>query len=162
MSTYLYLRCDSHQPPIDSEHEAGQHLRDLEHIRQDVANRHAIADAIGRGMAPGGDTDLYFQESNRRFIIQHVNCDLKILDEYGRFYELVSASEDSKIVEQVAPHLPPHVVSELENSFSTAFLMFEELLKISRLDNIDDARELPDDATILTASGTTITAAVSV
>ena len=32
MSTWLYLRCESHDPPLKNDVESGQHLYDLEQI----------------------------------------------------------------------------------------------------------------------------------
>ena len=86
MSTYLYLQCDSHEPPIGANQEAGQHLYDLEHIRKDWANRHAIKTGLEAGLSPEGDS--YFQSSNRIFMMQHINCEVSIHDEYDRQHSL--------------------------------------------------------------------------
>ena len=45
MSTELYLRCESHNPPLENEDESGQHLRDLDQIWADISNRDRIAAA---------------------------------------------------------------------------------------------------------------------
>lgn len=86
MSTYLYLQCDSHEPPIGADQEAGQHLYDLEHIRKDWANRHAIKTGWEAGLSLEGDS--YFQTSNRFFMMQHINCKVSIHDEYDRQHSL--------------------------------------------------------------------------
>ena len=36
MSTWLYLRCESHDPPLENDGESGQHLYDLEQIWADI------------------------------------------------------------------------------------------------------------------------------
>ena len=46
MSTYLYLRCESHNPPIENDDESGQHLYDLEQIWADLDNRDRILSLI--------------------------------------------------------------------------------------------------------------------
>lgn len=45
MSTWLYLRCESHNPPLESDGESGQHLYDLPQIWADLDNRDQIAAA---------------------------------------------------------------------------------------------------------------------
>ena len=45
MSTWLYLQCESHDPPLENEGESGQHLYDLEQIWADLENRDRIAAA---------------------------------------------------------------------------------------------------------------------
>lgn len=39
MSTYLYLACLDHDPPLFADDESGQHLYDLPQIRADIARR---------------------------------------------------------------------------------------------------------------------------
>ena len=43
MSTYLYLRCEDHDPPLVAREESGQHLYDLPTIRADIADEVEVA-----------------------------------------------------------------------------------------------------------------------
>ena len=67
MSTYLYLRCESHKPPLENDGESGQHLRDLEQIWSDLDNRDRIAAAWNDDMIP----DDYFRRHTARFLAAH-------------------------------------------------------------------------------------------
>lgn len=80
MSTYLYLRCQDHTPPIEAADESGQHLYDLPQIRTDIANREALVAAWRDDVQP----DDYFRRHTVRFLAQHPACRLAIWDEYGR------------------------------------------------------------------------------
>ena len=78
MSTYLYLKCLDHDPPLISEGESGQHLYDLPQIRADIANRGQLVDA---------DLPDYYRDNFRHntvwFLTQHPRCRIGIVDEYG-------------------------------------------------------------------------------
>ena len=39
MSTWIYLECADHDPPISADGESGQHLYDLPDIREDIRRR---------------------------------------------------------------------------------------------------------------------------
>lgn len=75
MSTYLYLVCADHDPPLESEEEVGQHLADLAIVRAVLAARHS--DAMQIGFA-----DRY-ADTARRFLNAHPKCRIRIRDEYG-------------------------------------------------------------------------------
>ena len=81
MSTYIYLLCRDHSPVIQADGESGQHLSDLPQLRQDIANRDVIVQALQV-------LDLYYDGSYRgntaRFLAAHPRCHLGIVDEYGR------------------------------------------------------------------------------
>lgn len=89
MSTYLYLQCDSHTPPLQSAHEVGQHLRDLPRIHDEINRRADLYRAHQNGYL-GYETDYGSQFANtlRTFLIQHPHCDLRIVDEYGDTHPL--------------------------------------------------------------------------
>ena len=82
MSTYLYLRCDAHDPPLLSEDEVGQHLYDLPTIRGWIKHRQCAW--IKDGVIPEG----YFAKYAWRFLQQHADCPISIEDEYGREHPL--------------------------------------------------------------------------
>lgn len=84
MSTYIYLVCTDHDPPIVAEDESGQHLYDLPQIRQDVADREHIVQATRGGFT----ADDYYRRNTARFLRQHPKCNLEIRDEYDRPHPL--------------------------------------------------------------------------
>lgn len=81
MSTYLYLQCEDHDPPIMADDESGQHLSDLPQIQQDLARRDLLL-----AMWDESETlDLgYFRNATVKFLATHRKCHLTIQDEYGR------------------------------------------------------------------------------
>lgn len=81
MSTYVYLECQNHEPPLRASEESGQHLHDLPQIRRDIADR----DVLVRLYAESDWLDLgdYFRNNTIRFLAEHPRCDLGIRDEYG-------------------------------------------------------------------------------
>ena len=85
MSTWLYLECLDHDPPLLAEDESGQHLYDLPQIRADLADREALV-RIWSGSA----VDLgYFRNRTCRFLVAHQKCRIGIRDEYGREHPVV-------------------------------------------------------------------------
>lgn len=80
MSTWLYLRCESHDPPLENDGESGQHLYDLEQIWADIKHRDRIAAAYHDGMIP----DDHFRCNTAWFLAAHPNCQITVVDEYGR------------------------------------------------------------------------------
>lgn len=90
MSTYVYLRCEDHDPPLKADEESGQHLYDLPQIRADIANRDALAAAHDDGM----EIDDYFRRHTLRFLTAHRKCRLGIVDEYGREHPTIPSMED--------------------------------------------------------------------
>ena len=86
MSTYLYLECLNHNPPLSSDGEVGQHLYDLAQIRKDVANRSLfLANACADMDADYGH---HFRNNTARVLCAHPNCWIGIRDEYGREHPL--------------------------------------------------------------------------
>ena len=84
MSTYVYLECLDHDPPLTADDESGQHLYDLPQIRADLADRdRIIADLIADADWLHED-DAYFRRHTARFLSVHPHCSIGIRDEYGR------------------------------------------------------------------------------
>ena len=79
MSTYLYLECHAHQPPITSDGEVGQHLYDLPAIREYIKHRAALAEVLYLD----GVNMTSYASAAASFLKQHPNCPLRIGDEYG-------------------------------------------------------------------------------
>lgn len=92
MSTHLYLQCESHIPPITSWDESGQHLSDLEQIREDLANRYLIAQAMQIDFVPDNIFGHY-RSNTARFISQHPHCEISIIDEHTRRHPLTDEEE---------------------------------------------------------------------
>jgi hypothetical protein len=82
MSTYVYLVCRDHKPPLVADDESGQHLYDLPQIRADLANR----DALVAAWKDDVQTDLRFRCNTVRFLTAHPRCDIGIRDEYGAWH----------------------------------------------------------------------------
>ena len=86
MSTYLYLECLDHDPPLRAEDESGQHLKDLPRIRLEIAERVALADEWAEArheFSPYGPFDQYFRAHSGAFLSHHRKCRIGIRDEYG-------------------------------------------------------------------------------
>ena len=90
VSTYVYLRCEDHDPPLTSDGESGQHLYDLDQIRADIANRDAVA-AAWRDDLTSQDS---FRRSTARFLAEHPKCQIGIIDEYRRVHPLTEKPEE--------------------------------------------------------------------
>lgn len=85
MSTWLYLECRSHTPPICSEDEVGQHLYDLPRIRREIKNRHDI-EVFDRWEVSGYES--FFTAHAVHFLRSHLECQVHIVDEYDREHPL--------------------------------------------------------------------------
>lgn len=84
MSTYVYLVCEDHSPPIRAVDESGQHLHDLPQLRADIANRDSLVAAHNDDMT----TESYFRRNTIRFLVTHPHCRLSIVDEHGVAHSL--------------------------------------------------------------------------
>lgn len=80
MSTWLYLRCESHDPPLENDGESGQHLYDLEQIWSDLNNRDRIVVSWNDNIIP----DDHFRINTARFLAEHPHCQIGVIDEYQR------------------------------------------------------------------------------
>ena len=107
MSTYMYLVCLDHDPPIRADAESGQHHYDLPRIREEIANR---ADVVAwnddedtfkwhRDDITELDAGLYFRERSAWFLRLHPHCRLGIVDEYG-------GRHDTDAEDERAPQIP--------------------------------------------------------
>ena len=94
MSTYVYLECLDHDPPLRADNESGQHLTDLPRIRAEIANRETVADSecYYRDDVPGHyfEADGYFHARSARFLAAHPKCRIGIRDEYGVEHSVVN------------------------------------------------------------------------
>ena len=97
MSTYIYLTCLDHDPPLQAEDESGQHLYDLPRIRQELRNRAAWAAAYEqnrlRRYSETGAVDDYFTANSARFLAQHKTCRIGIRDEYGAVHAVLAGDD---------------------------------------------------------------------
>ena len=87
MSTYLYLTCLDHNPPLTADEESGRHLYDLPQIRYDIADRKWL---VERSLTDYGIELGYFRNRSVRFLGQHANCNIGITDEYGVEHEVTA------------------------------------------------------------------------
>ena len=88
MSTYIYLICRDHSPVIQADDESGQYLSDLPQLREDIANRDVIVQALD--FHPAGS----YRRNTARFLAAHPRCHLGIVDECGREHPIEEESED--------------------------------------------------------------------
>lgn len=90
MSTYFYLRCLDHEPPLTASEESGQHHYDLPQIRKDVANRDVLVQAWNDDVRPSE----YYRSHTVAFLAAHPTCKIEIRDEYQRTYSLTGEDGD--------------------------------------------------------------------
>lgn len=90
MSTYLYLECLDHDPPLRADGESGQHLYDLPRIRNDIRRRDFFVAAEDTGFYNYGH---HFIQNTASFLAQHPKCRIGIRDEYGREHALEDDDE---------------------------------------------------------------------
>lgn len=83
MSTWLYLQCDSHDPPLVSDGEVGQHMHDLPAIRTHIGNRRLYSEMADQDVRLDTQGDP-FAGNAFRFLTAHPKCTLSIVDEYDR------------------------------------------------------------------------------
>lgn len=86
MSTWIYLVCTDHTPPIQAEDESGQHLSDLDQLRRDLANRDKLVE-----MKPDEVdcwSDSHYTSATWRFLHEHPKCNIEIRDQYDRTYPI--------------------------------------------------------------------------
>ena len=86
MSTYMYLECTCHNPPLQASEESGQHYRDLRDIFDDIDNRDEVVSAVKRDMLPA-DT---VRRNTALFLADHPRCDIQVISEY----DVVMTRED--------------------------------------------------------------------
>lgn len=79
MSHYLYLQCESHQPPIQADRHSGNHLADLDQITHDLEHRNRLVAAWEDGFTPTGME----RHATISFLAQHPHCTITVIDEYG-------------------------------------------------------------------------------
>ena len=91
MSTWLYLECRSHEPPLIADDESGQHLTDLPRIRREIAYRGDVVKRLLSWTQPSALADWtpemfdnYFGHQSALFLAKHMRCDIGIRDEYGQ------------------------------------------------------------------------------
>jgi hypothetical protein len=110
MSTYVYLECLDHDPPLTSNGEVGQHLSDLPQVRKMIAQREAIV-AIMRTDAPI-NYEHHFDSNTAWFLYRHPECNIGIVDEYDRRYPAVEECIDCETEldpkTAVRPFAAPH------------------------------------------------------
>jgi hypothetical protein len=89
MSTYIYLECLDHDPPLRADDESGQHLSDVPRVRAEIADREAVAanqDYYAPSSVDDCDMDAYFRSHSSHFLAAHTKCRIGIRDEYGINY----------------------------------------------------------------------------
>lgn len=95
MSTWLYLECTEHDPPIRSESEVGQHLYDLPRIREWLTDRAGLVDTFKDRLIYTGyvGPEDYFGRHAAQFFMKHPHCRILIRDEYGSVHYIEQGDE---------------------------------------------------------------------
>lgn len=98
MSTYLYLQCLSHDPPIRSYGDVGSNLSQLPEIQEDVKNRDKIvAETDYETIHDDGWTRA---KTRALFFRDHPKCTLGIIDEYNKTHP-ITAEEPEQVSEEI-------------------------------------------------------------
>ena len=92
MSTYIYLECLDHDPPMTSDGEVGQHTYDLPDVRKMIANRETIVKMMSLDLP--FQWDSHFDSNTAYFLAAHPTCRLRIYDEYGGEYDIEEGSSE--------------------------------------------------------------------
>lgn len=92
MSTWIYLVCTDHTPPIQAEDESGQHLYDLPQIRKDLADREQLVAMKPDELDCRESADSYYTRATWRFLQYHPKCNIEIRDEYDRVHPIEAPS----------------------------------------------------------------------
>lgn len=80
MSTYFFLQCEDHDPPIRTDRESGQHYYNLQQIFEDLDNRRFIEECNAQDIDP----DDYYRRHTFQFLRDHPHCTITVWDEYDR------------------------------------------------------------------------------
>lgn len=87
MSTYLYLRCDAHDPPMYSDNVAQHPQDELPWLLDKIAHRNELATTEP---IYTWTTGFEWWEANLiAFFKQHPKCPITIEDEYGTEYPAI-------------------------------------------------------------------------
>lgn len=89
MSTWLYLVCLDHTPPLMADGESGQHLSDLDTIRHTIAKRSILVPLWESGSY---EPFHHFRRNSLSFLSDHPACRIGIRDEYGRDHDAVGVA----------------------------------------------------------------------
>lgn len=90
MSTYWYLECLDHDPPLTSEDEVEQHTEGLEAIDALVARRQEITEEEAQPTGIIRPASDYFASNAARFLRQHPKCSLRYVSEYGHYRPILA------------------------------------------------------------------------
>lgn len=90
MSTWMYLQCEDHDPPMRADDESGQHWYDVPQIIADVKDRDYMArlhaDTYGEGLA-------YFRKHTARFLAAHPKCRVTLWTQYDEEVDLTTGEK---------------------------------------------------------------------
>lgn len=121
MSTYLYLRCLNHTPPLTADGESGQHLYDLPTIWSHIRDRDTLIAEWHRRMHDN-DTNVddppfehHFGRNTARFLTAHPDCVVDVVDEYGGVHPVpdLSVTVDNTIDPRM-PHVKPWTFGQVK------------------------------------------------
>ena len=93
MSTWIHYQCHSHNPPIESDGEVGQHRYDIPNAQYMLRNREAI---VEQGIEWDHWPEIVLDQwttASESFFRAHPDCEIRIFTEYG---EDVTDYEETK------------------------------------------------------------------
>jgi hypothetical protein len=95
VSTYVYLACLDHSPPLVADEESTQHRYnddEMRLVREWVRDRGDLVEAWQNGLVQyrgvSDSSASYFAVNTARFLVGHLTCRLAARDEYGRWIDL--------------------------------------------------------------------------
>ncbi len=84
MSTYWYLECMDHDPPLKSFDEVTQHTDDVYYRRAvELVHQRPLDPDWENTYYRDGSADTYFEGHARAFLVQHPQCTVGLINEYG-------------------------------------------------------------------------------
>ncbi len=85
MSTWMYLECLDHDPPLQADGEVGQHTYDLPDIQRYIADRRRYETEADNDTTYAWPRQYghHFERNAAEFLVQHRKCRIGIRDEYG-------------------------------------------------------------------------------
>lgn len=99
MSTTMYMRCESHDPPIQSD-EVGHNQSALPDIRKAIRDRDEFLEGLEKAGLDLWDVDFggdSYARARAWFVVQHPHCDISVWDEYGREYAMLDGCAEAPI-----------------------------------------------------------------
>lgn len=124
MSTYLYLVCLTHDPHPRSD-EVGHNLDRLRNIREEISNREELLKLVD--LADRMDFELDHWDVPKKIMLnffkEHRECELGIVDEYGKTHPLVEFTSEEQAARQIDVE---SLITFIEDSFGIELFGYQK------------------------------------